>query len=52
MIVKYARLLEITAANSIIQDIGDGPSYVGLSSEDIYCVLWMLTQNSCLLWRL
>lgn len=52
MILKYARLLDITAANLIIQDIWDSSSYVGLSSEDMYGFLCMLTQYSCLLWLL
>lgn len=46
------RLLHITAAALIIQDFGDSSSYVGLSSEDVSGVLWMLTQYSCLLWLL
>lgn len=49
---KYATLLDITAANLIIQDVWDNSSYVGLSSEDMYGILWMLTQYSRLSWML
>jgi len=50
MNLKYAKLPDITAANWIIQDVWDSSSYAGLSSEDMYGILWMLTQYFCLLW--
>ena len=44
MILKYARNLDIGAANSIIQQSG---GYGGGCSVDMYGVWWMLTQYPC-----
>lgn len=53
MILKYARLLDINAAEWIIQDNWDGPGYVGLSSEEtslVSCGCWPSTHASCGSW--
>lgn len=46
------RLLEITAANLIIEDVWGSPSSVGLSSKDMWDFSCMLTQYSFLWWLL